>query len=93
MGLFGGETKDDKKARKEAELLAKYGLKDISSKDIESVKSIVSELAGNKWLETGAILSGASASDMAQTSCLEALVEQNWIIIRQLDRICKKLDA
>lgn len=94
MGLFGGnkETKEDKQARKERELLEKYGLENLSGKDLESVKAIVAELAGNKWLETGALFSGAKSEDLVKMSALTALVEQNWIIIRQLDQINKKLD-
>ena len=93
MGLFGnGESKEEKKARKEAAILAKYGLEDLSGKDLESVKTIVSELAGNKFLETGALLTGAKSEDLVKMSTLTTLVEQNWIIIRMLDRISKQLD-
>lgn len=92
MGLFSSkETKEEKKTRKEAELLAKYGLNDLSGKDLESVKTIVSELAGNKWLETGALFTGAKAEEIVKMSTLTTLVEQNWIIIRMLDRITKQL--
>ena len=38
MALFGGkESKEEKEARKVAELLSKYGLEDLSGKDLESV--------------------------------------------------------
>lgn len=94
MGLFNknGESKEDKKARKEAELLAKFGLEDLTGKDLESVKTIISELAGNKFLESGALLSGAKSEDLVKISNLTAIVEQNWIIIRLLSQINKKLD-
>lgn len=93
MGLFGNkETKEEKQARKEAEMLAKFGLEDLTGKDLESVKSIVAELAGNKFLEAGALLSGAKADDLVKVSDLTAIVEQNWIIIRLLSQINKKLD-
>ena len=36
MALFGNkESKEEKKARKEAELLAKFGLEDLTGKDLE----------------------------------------------------------
>lgn len=92
MALFGGkESKEEKEARKVAELLSKYGLEDLSGKDLESVKTIASSLAGNNLITFGTTLSG-KAEDVAKLSYLSALVEQNWIIIRQLDRISKSLD-
>lgn len=93
MALFGGkETKEEKAARKEYELLEKYGLTGIDPKDIEQIKSITTALAGNKLIETGTIFSG-KAEDVAKLTYLRALVEQNWIIIRQLDRISKTLEG
>lgn len=93
MALFGGkETKEEKAARKEYELLEKYGLTDINPKDIEQIKSITNALMGNKLIEMGTALSG-SGVDAAKMSYLRALVEQNWIIIRQLDRISKTLEG
>ena len=92
MALFGGkESKEEKEARKVAELLSRYGLEDLSGKDLESVKAIASSLAGNNLITFGTTLSG-KAEDVAKLSYLSALVEQNWIIIRQLDRINKSLD-
>lgn len=48
MGLFnGGETKEEKQARKQQEMLAKYGLQNLTDPtDISSVKKIVEELVG-----------------------------------------------
>ncbi len=91
MGFLSGESKDDKQARKEAELLKKYGLSDMDEKDIESVKKIVSDLVGNGLLKTGMALNFAKAEEQAKVTYLSALVEQNWIMIRQLDRISKSL--
>ena len=94
MALFGAkekETREDKIARRTKELLDRYGLSDISPRDIESVKSICTALQGNGMIEFGTTLSG-KAEDVAKLSYLRALVEQNWIIIRQLDRISKSLD-
>lgn len=92
MGLFSSkEEKEEKKAQKEAKLLAKYGLDDLEGKDLESVKIIANELVGNKWLETGALFSGAKAEDLVKMTTLTTLVEQNWIIIRMLNRISNQL--
>lgn len=91
MGLFGsGETKEEKQARKVSELLAKYGVDDLSDpRDIASVREIAAELAGNKLIEAGAALQG-NGVDAAKLSYLRVLMEQNFIIIRQLDSLNKR---
>ena len=92
MALFGGkDTKEDKAARKTQAMLEKYGLEYLDSKDVESVRNIGNALMGNGMIEFGTILSGGGV-DVAKMSYLRALVEQNWIIIRQLDRLNKKLE-
>lgn len=97
MALFGEktpkETKEEKQKRKEQEILDRYGLSNVDQKDIASIKNIISDLAGNGLIKTGMALSFAKAEEQAKISYLSALVEQNWIIIRQLDRISKKLDS
>lgn len=92
MALFGGkETKEDKAARKAQALMEKYGLDNLEEKDLESARAISYALMGNSLIELGNIFSGSSV-DTAKMSFLRAIVEQNWIIIRQLDAINKKLD-
>ena len=92
MALFGAkETKEDKVARKTQAMMEKYGLEYLDQKDLESVRSIGYALMGNNLIELGTTLSG-SGVDVAKMSYLRALIEQNWIIIRQLDRLNKKLD-
>jgi hypothetical protein len=93
MALFGGndkkETKEDKQARKEQALLAKYGLDSLTDPiDISSVQKIVSELIGTGLMETGMKLSfSAKTEEQLQVQYQRILLEQNWIIIRQLDRL------
>ena len=91
--MFGKqkETKEEKQARKEQELLEKYGLQELSDpQDVASVRKIAQELTGTGLMETGMALSMGSGADQVKVSYLRALVEQNFIIIRQLDRISKK---
>lgn len=98
MALFGNgtkETKEEKQARKEREALEKYGMQDLTDPDdIESVKKIVSELVGTGLMEAGITLGGGTEKDILKTQLYyqRALLEQNFIMIRQLDRISKKLD-
>lgn len=93
MALFGnGESKDEKKERKAQEMLSKYGLDCLSDpKDLEAVKNIQYSLMGNKMIELGAALQG-NGVDAAKMSYLNAIMQQNYIIIRQLDRIAKALE-
>ncbi len=93
MALFGnGESKEEKKERKAQEMLSKYGLDCLSDpKDLEAVKNIQYSLMGNKMIELGAALQGNGA-DAAKMSYLNAIMQQNYIIIRQLDRIAKALE-
>ncbi len=96
MGLFmSKEEKEAIKAEKDAKLMAKYGLENIQDpKDIASVRKIISELVGTGAMETGMSLSaiGKSAEDILPVYYQRAILEQNWIIIRQLDRIASRLE-
>lgn len=91
MGLFNNESKEEKKERKMQETLAKYELNNLSTDYAKAVKNISSALAGNDLIELGSTL-GMRPAENLTTSYLKAIVEQNFIIIRQLDEISKKLD-
>lgn len=88
MGLLGNnEAKKEEKAKA---LLKKYGLESLSDpRDIQAVKNIASDLAGNKAIEFGTLLQGNGA-DAVKMSYLNAIMQQNFIIIRLLDRIANK---
>jgi hypothetical protein len=96
MGLFNnGETKEEKAERKEAQMLHKYGMDNLGNiEDVESVKKIVQELAGSGLFEVGMALGGANDKELLkqQVYYQRAMIEQNFIIIRQLDRLNKKLE-
>lgn len=90
MALFGnGEEKREQKIQA---LMQKYGLEDLSDpRDKQAVQNIATNLMGNKLIELGATLQGNGA-DAAKMSYLNAIMEQNFIMIRQLDRIAKSLE-
>lgn len=89
MALFNNANKEDKKTAKVEALLEKYGLQELKDpRDVESVRAIASSLMGNKLIELGTALSG-NGDDAAKMSYLSAIVEQNWIIIRLLDKLAK----
>ena len=89
MGLFGNDEKREQKAHA---LLAKYGLEDLSdTRDLSAVKQISYDLMGNKMIELGTVMQGNSA-DVAKMTYLSAIMQQNFIIIRQLDRLNRNLE-
>lgn len=89
MGLFSG-NKEDELSKKDMKVLEKYNLDMLTNReDLESVRKIVTELMGTGMMEFGARLGGGSEKDVLklQSYYLRAMVEQNFIIIRQLDRL------
>lgn len=93
MALFASkESKEERKEAKAKALMNKYGLEDLEPEYFEAVSNINLELAGTSAMEFGSLLSGAKSEDVTKMAFLNALVQQNWIIIRQLDEISKKLD-
>ena len=92
MGLF--ESKEDKSAKEEAklyEMMAKYGLENLSPEYKEKVKAINQELMGIGMIDAGLKISLAGKpGELCTVSYLNALVQQNWIIIRLLDEIKRK---
>ena len=93
MGLFNtnNETKEEKQKRKMQETLNKYELNNLDPKYANAVNNISLALAGNNLIELGSTLGMTSAENLT-TSYLKAFVEQNFIMIRQLDEISKKLN-
>ena len=77
-------------------LLERYGIDQLSDEqDMISVQRIATELLGTGLQEAGMTLSfgfGTKVSDRLQVYYQRAILEQNWIIIRQLDRIANLLE-
>ncbi len=95
MALFkSAEEKAEAQAQKEQKVLERFGLQNLTNQeDIASVRKIATELAGSGLSEFGALLSGNdTAMNKAQTQYVRAVMEQNFIIIRQLDRIASLLE-
>ena len=88
MALFGNN--EEKKAEKAQALLRRYGLENLSDqRDIQAVQNIAYDLMGNKAIELGTLLQG-NGSDAAKMSYLNAIMQQNFIIIRLFDKIANK---
>ena len=71
------------------DLMEKYGLSNVDSRDAESIRKILNDIKANGLFKAGMALSFAKGEEQAKVTYLSALVEQNWIIIRQLDRLNK----
>lgn len=90
MALFGNN--EEKRGQKVQALLQRYGLEELSDpRDKIAVQNIATNLMGNKLIELGATLQG-NGVDSAKMSYLNAIMEQNFIMIRQLDKIAKALE-
>ena len=73
--MFNKESKEEKDARKTAELMQKYGLDYISEKDKESIRKILSNLVGTGMMKTGVSLSLGKPEENAESGSGRLLSE------------------
>lgn len=96
MALFNKqsvEEKVDKQLAKEQALLDKYGVGNLSDpEDRASVRKIAQELLGSGIMEVGMKISLAKPAEQLPISYQRAIMEQNFIMIRQLDKIARILE-
>lgn len=85
------ELKEEKEAEKVQEFLEKYHLNNIDEKDFESLKEIALDLLGMGVIK-GLAFVALPLHESAKLRYSSALVRQNFIIIRKLDEMIKKLD-
>lgn len=101
MGIFSNKTQEQmelEQREKVTKILEQYGLNlenysidDIKKKNVTNLTKIAADLIGNKWFKAGLALSFAKAEEQAKVTYLSALVEQNWILMRQNEIIIKEL--
>ena len=93
MALFREKkSKEEKEQEKLQKFMEKYQLEDLDSKDLIVLKRIAGDLAGNQFFKAGMALSFAKAEEQAKVTYLSTLVEQNWMMIRQLSRLNKSIE-
>lgn len=94
MALFkSAEEKQAEQEKKEQKFLEKYGVDSLSDPaDLASVRKIAQELAGAGLMEAGMKLAMAKPEVQLPVSYQRAIMEQNFIMIRQLDRIAELLE-
>lgn len=89
MALFNKESKEDKQAARLQAILEKYGLEDISDPLTASAgQEIARTMTTSNLVSLGQALQ-FKAEESAKIDCLRAIIEQNFIIIRQLDKLTK----
>lgn len=94
MALFGNN--EEKKEQKIQAVLAKYNLEDLSDeRDKEAILKIAQSMVGVGLIAAGADIglgTNEKAMIQAQMHYQKVIMEQNFIMIRQLDRIAKSLE-
>lgn len=95
MGIFTQKTEEEKIR----EMFEKFGLDienynitKIRKKNVENIKKIAQDIAGNRFLKAGMALSMAPADKQATVGYLSAIFNQNWILIRQNELIIRLLE-
>lgn len=71
--------------------LEKYNLNSIDKKDLDTLRRINAKLKGSEMSRAGAALS-LKGGEAASLSFQSVLVDQNWMIIKQLSDLNNKLD-
>lgn len=84
MGIF--KSKEDKMQ----ELIEQFELNRLSEKDFELAKRAMSYF--NLAVMSGPMTVTANGADTVKTSDLNAIVCQNWLIIKQLDRLNSNIE-
>ena len=104
MGLFTSKEQKEqqqrqkeyeKQAQEEAKITAKLAernLEDIDDEYRSACVQIINSLVGTGMMELGAAMKISKTEDNLKITYLHAIMDQNWIMIRQLDRITKALE-
>ena len=95
------QLKEEEKAAERAEAAAAKVRAKLESRHMENIDdefaedcaAIISSLGGTGMMELGRALSfNTKPDDELKLKYLHTIMEQNWIIIRELDRIAKALE-
>jgi hypothetical protein len=91
--MFGGKKrKEEEKEQLIENYMRNSKLDKLNEDDKHIIRDILKNYAGNTFLKVQAILKGDSIQNtLIQQN--EILINQNWIIIRKLDEINKKLEG
>ena len=92
--MFGKEkeSKEDKQGKEMQKFTDKYQLEDLDEKDLIVLKRIAGGLVGTGLMRTGVMLSFGKAAEKVQIGYLGTMVDQNWMMIRQLGRLNRNIE-
>lgn len=91
MALGRKTTKEAKPSKAELNL-ERYNLTDINPEDAVAAAEILKTLQGTNMMQLGMTLQMKKPEDSLPVFYLKSIMEQNWIMIKQLDRITKLLE-
>jgi len=91
------EEKEKERQQKQQEelneFMDKYHLNDLDERDLSALRSIAVNLTYAKMVGYKSLTSPVKApEEIIKIDTLNALFEQNWLIIRQLSRINKNIE-
>ncbi|MFD1125097.1 hypothetical protein ACFQ22_06990 [Lentilactobacillus raoultii] len=78
--------------RKVAGIMADRGLSDLSEETESQVEAILSELDSKKLLRDSDTANFTDRSNQEKVGFLRAIMEQNWILISQNEKLLKALE-
>jgi hypothetical protein len=94
VALFGNkESKEEKQDRELQKFMDRYQLEDLDEKDMVVLRRITNDLMGTGLFKVGLAFSFAKPEEQAKVRYLSTLIEQNWILIRQMSRLNKNLEV
>ena len=88
MGLF---KSSEEKEKLHEDFVNYYNLKSLDQDDLQMLKRISSNMAGNGWAEVSLFFSGSN-EDRMKINRLGCIQEQNWIIINQLVKLNNNIE-
>ncbi|HCW79782.1 MAG TPA: hypothetical protein DG942_01595 [Ruminococcaceae bacterium] len=90
--MFGGKPKEEKQAEHLNEFEQQHHIENMDGKYSENIKNIVNRLIVTGPNDEGIALNSANNANQIEVAYLSALVEQNWILMKQLDQLNKSIE-
>jgi len=90
--MFGRESKEDKQAKEIQKFMEQYQLEDLDEKDLIVLQRVASKLLAMGLFNFGMVFSFPKAEERLKVGYLGAMVDQNWMMIRQLSRLNKNIE-
>jgi len=93
MGLFSSrEEKEEKKVQEMKKIIKKYKLENLDENDLIVLRKIAIDLAEGEIIKTSMLRDEGNLENKLNITYLGALVEQNWMFIRQFDKLNKNIE-